>query len=71
MCVCVCGGVGRVSCLCAFEFVRCVRGVFDCGCVHVLVSGGACVDMCECVCLGVWVSGCECGYVCVCMGRWV
>ena len=54
-----------MSCLCAFEFVRCVRGVSDCGCVHVLVSGGACVDMCECVCLGVWVSGCECGYVCV------
>ena len=52
-----------MSCLCAFEFVRCVRGVSDCGCVHVLVSGGACVDMCECVCLGVWVSGCECGYV--------
>ena len=48
---------GEGVCLCAFEFVRCVRGVFDCGCVHVLVSGGACVDMCECVfgCMGEWV----------------
>ena len=41
---------GEGVCLCVFEFVRCVRGVSDCGCVHVLVSG---------------VSGCECGYVCV------